>query len=380
MTRAFVLKTLRLFIGISVFIGITQMVGVDYRQSQEMFYMLMGIILFGLILDNIWLTLFLWISVYLFTLSKFAVGFNYVVNIWLGCTIYYLTKLSFKRKHIDFYLNCVLWLVAINLLMAVLQCFGLDFVFWAKEITAEGATRLIDNNDPSGFMGYKAALGILCAMAIPILGTRGHKWSIPMALTMFVPIYISRASICMVGGIIGLLFVLWYRIDKRIWVSSVVGLALLGGLYVAKVDMPMGHMDTRTNQWKLALRDCTIHPVLGWGIDSFRNITEKKKHIYAMNYTQKGNAQHFDYWDNAHNLYIQLWFEWGILGLLCLIGYIRQCVIWFGRSVKDPNTLAVTSAMLVFYIVSIAQFPMFLARTACFIIPMFALAEIAWRE
>ena len=89
---------------------------------------------------------------------------------------------------------------------------------------------------------------------------------------------------------------------------------------------------------------------------------------------------HMQYWDNAHNLYVQLAFEWGFLALLLLGGYIRQLVLWFNNAIKDRNTVALMGFVLVFFIVNIAQFPLFLARVACFCIPLLALTEIQIRD
>lgn len=373
-----VAKTLRLLVGIFAFIGLTYISGMDYRQGQEMFFILGGIIIFSLVLDNIWLTLFLWLSVFLFTLGRFQFGFNYIVNLLIGSAVYYVTKINYKKKHVDFYLNCVLWLLAINLIMMALQLCGLDFMFLMKHAKNTGESMLVNNNDPVGFMGFKAAVGVLCAMAIPIIASRGKLYHIAMSLGLFVPLYLTKSSVCVAGGVIGFLFILWHKTSRKAFFTTLLSLFLLATAYVVKVDMPMGHMPTRTNQWKLVVHDCTIHPILGWGLDSFRNMTEKKKHVYAMNPNDGSNG--IDYWDNAHNLYIQMWFEWGLIALLLLIGYIRQCSIWFKSAIKEPNTLAITGSLIVFFIVSMAQFPMFLARAACFIIPLFALYEIQTRE
>jgi len=153
-----------------------------------------------------------------------------------------------------------------------------------------------------------------------------------------------------------------------------------GTLYVVKVDMPMGMMPTRLGLWKLSLRDTMAHPITGWGLDSFRTRTEWKPHVYAINATRVGDNVHVDLWDNPHSLYVSLPFEWGWISILLLIGYLRQLVIWFQKSEKEPNTIALMGFMVSLMIVNAAQFPMFLARSACYIVPMAAIYEIQTRS
>jgi len=229
-------------------------------------------------------------------------------------------------------------------------------------------------------MGFKACMGVLMALGIPLLATRQHKWAIPMACLLFVPIYLSKSSICIAGGITGLLFVLWFRLSKGLWFGVLGSLCVLGGFYVKFVDMPMGTFMDRIHLWKNVLHDCVIHPWQGWGLDSFRHMTAQKEHLYAMNAQKTSVGMYVNIWDNPHNIYISLFFEWGIIGLLLLGGYLRDMAIKFKNRMKDSQTLALTGFMIVFFIVSVAQFPMFLARTACFLIPAFALWECQLEE
>lgn len=373
-------KVIRSLLVMLVFIPVVYFQGVDARQAQEMFLLLGGMLVFSLFLDNIWLSMLMIWTIFSFILTGCKFGNNYLTNIFIGCVLYYCTKHSFKKEHIDFYLNAILWLVVANLIMMFLQLTGYDFMYQLvirKQGVIEG---YVNNFDPGGLMGYKAAMGCLMALAVPILASRTHKWAIPMSLLLFVPLYISKSSICVGGAVIALMFVLWYKIPKRIWVLTASAMVILATLYVVKVDMPMGTLTTRFSQWKNVMHDAKVYPITGWGLDSFRNVTDKKKHVYAMNPTIKdGKVTHADFWDNAHNLYIQGFFEFGLIFFVIIIGYGRDMATWFNRAVKEPNTLALAGFVLTFLIVSIAQFPIYLARLACVIIPMAALAEIQMR-
>ena len=364
-------------IGGLIFIGIASYQGLPEREVLQAMFCLGIMLVFGVLLRNIWLSLFVLWTITLFMMFKMQTGLVYVTNMFFGCVLYYMTKVVYKRKHIDHFIKMLLSFVGCNLAYMVLQVLDLDFYYWLVIRTTNGSLSTVSNGDPCGFMGYKAGMGMLMAMTIPLMATRRTKYALLTTLLLFIPIYISRSTICVVGGISGYLLVLWYRVKRCHWWSAVVIMCLLGSLYVIKVDAPMGTLNTRPRQWKVVLRDCTKHPIAGWGLDSFRNFTQLKKINYADSITRVGNIVHVVQWDNPHNLPISLFFEWGIIGLLLLGGYTRSCIIKFRRSVKSPNVLALSGFLLVFFIVSLAQFPMFLGKFAIFIIPCFALFEIS---
>jgi len=371
--RATVQRVMRGFLMLLVFMCVAYLHGVDARNAQQFFFSLYIMILFGMLLDNWWLTAFLWWTVALFAYHNDPTGTLYVSNVFFGLVLYYIVKKAFTRDKIHLFFNAILWLVVLNLALMLLQLWGYDFIHQMK---IHSLNKFVEvHRDPAGFMGYKAAMGILMAMAIPILFSRANLMSRIGAFAMFVPLYISRASSCMVAGVLGLLFVVFYQYRKFFW-YLLVGLVILCCLYIKLVDMPMGTMNDRIGQWRVVLRDCTGYPIVGWGLDSFRNITKKKKQKYCMPpVNDKGNI-HIPVWDNPHNLVVSLVFEWGIVGLIIAVGYIRSCVMRFGRAIKTRNLIALSGFILVTLVVSIGHFPMFLAEFVVIIIPMVALFEI----
>lgn len=386
--RDFVLKVMRCFIVVLSFLCLTYAWGMEPRESQQFFYLLGGMLLFGLLLDNIWISLFLWWSVFLYAFFKFSIGHSYIINIFLGCVLYYITKVSFKKKDVDFFINAVLWLAVINIFYMAIQTRHLDWMFKARIDTLDGFLGYQAHNISSGFMGFRASMGMVMAFCVPLLVSRTRKFSVFCGLLLLWPVWISESSICVLGAVVGLLFVLWYKLMplmkkvQRWAVFGLISVLLMGGafFYAFKVDATPTSVELRLVAWSGILEDTIIHPVTGWGLDSFRKVTEKKKHIYAMNPTKtpKGNI-HLELLDNPHNLYISLMYEWGILGLILLGGYLRQCGLWFQKAIKEPNTIALAGFGVVLLIVSIAQFPMFLARMCVIIIPMAGLYEIQTR-
>jgi len=342
------------------------------REAHNFAYMLGVIVIFGFLLRNVWLTLFLIFCVFSYTYYGFNIGKVYLSNIFYGCVLYYLTKLSFKRKNVDTFITAFMWIIAINCIYMVLQICNLDFIYEAKPWNESGGFGLINWQTP-GFLGHKAFMGVIMALAVPVFASRVTKHSYLIAGLLFVPIYLSKASTCFISAIIGLLFILWHRISRKLWIG-IVAVLIIAGMAYLKLDMKSQTVFYRAKAWRNILMDAKIHPITGWGLDSFRNITKNKKHLYIRYYTPENNF--LKWWDNAHNIYVQMAFEFGLLPFLLLLGYFRSIVMRFRKCVKEPNTLALTGFILVFFLVSFAHFPMYLARFAVILVPMFALMEV----
>lgn len=366
-------KVLRVGISILVFMSLITVVGMKTREAHQFFYMLSVMALFGLVIRNVWVSCFLWWSIFLYVYYRFNIGGVYLQNIFIGCVLYYLTKLSYKKEHINYYINAVLWMVVVNLGYSIFQILGKDFIY-------------ADMCGVKGFMGAEAYYGVLIALAIPLVATRRWKLAIPLSLALFYPLCMSRSSTNVLMGGIGFLFALWFKIRNSYYVYrfrnviialSIVGVVAGTGLYIRKVDKPD---IARFDVWYLAMRDGMVHPVTGWGMDSFRQATKKKQHIYAIKTENKEGKMHIDWWDNPHNLYVSLFFEWGILGWILLLGYLRQCAVWFIRAEKDANTVGIAGVGIVLLLVSFAHFPLFLGRFVVFLIPLGAMLEIQTRE
>ena len=86
------------------------------REAHKIVFMLMLISVFSLVLKNVWMTLFVLWTVFLYAFFKFSCGNIYVLNVFLGTVLYYIVKVSFKKEHINFYINGVLWFVFANIL------------------------------------------------------------------------------------------------------------------------------------------------------------------------------------------------------------------------------------------------------------------------
>lgn len=388
MTNEFMKKVVRLFISALAFLCVVNIAGMDARLAHQWIFMLGIFCVFSIILKNIWLTLFMWWSAILFLVFKMNLGGVYLQNIFLGCVVYFLVKLCFERKHIDFYLNIILWLVFANLAYGLVQIVGCNFLYRPHEYIHGFLTKELYpsykylgclggweyTNGINGFMGFSSCTAILYTFAIPILLTRKNLIAKIGGFLMFVPIYYLHSSTSLMTAIIAVIFLSFFML-KRKYFFIALGIAILSAIgFLMFCDMPGKE---RFALWKLVLTDCNLHPVIGWGMDSFRNFTAQKQHLFVMGEQEQAALGIIkQLWDNPHNLYISLWYEFGIVSLILLGGYIRQVCLWFKDSEKTRNLLALTTIILIFFVSSIGQFPIFLARMAVIIIPCFALFEV----
>jgi len=162
-----------------------------------------------------------------------------------------------------------------------------------------------------------------------------------------------------------------------ILVTAVLGLAIflggddtnlsLAGHGTDAADFTSG----RTHFWSVALQIFAAHPVIGAGLDSF-----------AVAYTQ------FDTWDGtfrierAHNDYLQVLADGGVIGLLCLISFIaifcRQAVKNIRKTSSEHRSVVIGAfaGCVGILVHSIVDFPLRTPSNAFFFLLLVVLATV----
>ena len=67
-------------------------------------------------------------------------------------------------------------------------------------------------------------------------------------------------------------------------------------------------------------------------------------------------------WQEAHNEYLQLWFEYGLIGLIILFFFFRDLIFRFRQAPKTSEILTLFGCLITYALLSIVQFPFHLAR------------------
>ena len=139
---------------------------------------------------------------------------------------------------------------------------------------------------------------------------------------------------------------------------------------------------------------------IGYGPDSFRNLNKHKSFMFMADYDYKAGISHkmrdgsellelyspskdaaeiqarmdkvakdgfradqLSTWDNPHLHLLTVLFEYGIIGLLLVCGFIREIYCRFRRTNnKNKELIVVTSCLMVFFITGLTHFPFHLAR------------------
>lgn len=202
-----------------------------------------------------------------------------------------------------------------------------------------------------------AWLGALVALAVVLLATfvtRDRRHSPSARKKMLVP---ALSAIFLVAAVLGLAIFLG---------GDDTNLSLAGHGTDAE-----GFTSGRTHFWSVALQVFAAHPVMGAGLDAF-----------AVAYTR------YDTWDGvfrierAHNDYLQVLADGGVLGFLCLLSFVllfcRQAIENIRRALPENRGLAIGAFAGCIGILthSIVDFPLRTPSNAFFFLLLVVLATV----
>jgi O-antigen ligase len=192
-------------------------------------------------------------------------------------------------------------------------------------------------------------LGGYLAMIIPLSLLQKNRTS--LIIPLFLALLLTRS----VGGLLSLFFglVIYFYLQGKLkkktilFLSGLILVILL--ILITRSATPKQHLQPvfstvmRLNYWKDTLRIIKAHPLIGIGLGNF-NLAESRF---------------------AHNSYLQIWAEMGILGIISIVWLI---IAAFKSSLKntthkDQNT-AIMTAGAIFLIHNFVDFSFFLPEVA----------------
>ncbi|WP_089177418.1 O-antigen ligase family protein [Bosea sp. AS-1] len=193
--------------------------------------------------------------------------------------------------------------------------------------------------------GGAAAVGIILALLTPALS--GNRWLRIAALGVFAAcLLLSNNRMAMAGLGAALLYANWVKGNQALklaiaaFVVSLVLLAYLGtGDELLELLSRSGSSDEitsgtgRTRIWSVVLQLWSEQPLFGYGAGAAKYILPKNPLLFAA-------AAH------AHNLFLNILFSGGVVGLLLFV-YGVGAVAWRAASGKDHRTIA----LLIFFMV-----------------------------
>ena len=363
------------------------------RDNQENFfqYMAMGMVAF--FVGNVWIGSFLILNLFLFLYNGIEVGSQQVLNVLFGCLIFMFSRFFFKTNKSDVIYKPTLIVLGLTLVWMVLQLFHLDPLFQPQT----NGNQLMPGpiGDPLGFFGIKEANGTFILICMPILATINPI----VSLLLLVPIKLCQSSGVYLATFVVIMFYTFY-LYRRYFLYVSVSLLLFAGFFIIKdLHTDPATFTSRFPVWHSAISYSLKNPI-GYGPDSYRNYNKHKdflfisdskyKHAVSTRISDKEEEFKFyspthdeaeirrnvarlkidgmkkdeiAYWDNPHNLFINVLFQYGILGLLLVFGLLREMYYRFKYAIKDQEIIVITSCIIVYLITGMTNFPLEIART-----------------
>lgn len=249
-----------------------------------------------------------------------------------------------------------LLVVLVNLAFCVFQYFGVDGLHSFDP-------RLGKADRVSGLMKIKVHLGVLSAIAAPFLVELS-----PFLVVVALPLlYFGKSSAAVAGLIISLFALLFLRVKKRYAFLISAMMLAVGAFYVIFFDMPGGQFDARFEVWSLVFFTALkMSPIIGSGIGSFAQVG-----FATGQETVSDNLV----WLWAHNEYLQVFFEGGIIAIFLIFMYLRNSFSDFFLYRERRHFQTVFASFLVILGVSFFHFPMHIARLAIPCVVVLALLE-----
>ena len=250
--------------------------------------------------------------------------------VFYGLIWYWLT---IKVVNVNAVYNAICLVGLANVAMIIVQFFYLDPLY----------TPLSDAGRCTGLMSNQNETGALLAFCFPAFLRKSWLKCLP---AIIIGLILAKSS----GGMlaIGAVVIFWMLINNM-RKQAVLLVAVVSGYMV--IDGPT--IDQRLDAWTVGLNLFTQQP-LGAGIGHWAAVFS----VVELETTQSRFLQ-------AHNEYVQLIFEFGVLGICLLVSYFR----YFFKSVKTLLGYNKSDFIPAFGVVSLmvncfVNFPMHIATTA----------------
>ena len=372
--------------------------GSDTRQFQEKL-MVLSIMAYGsLYFGNFWATIFFLLNTVLLINNGLDVGVGQTLNLFACFFLFAVSRAFFTTNKTELITNVIKCILTLNLVWMFLQVLSIDPLFIGR--ASYGPVLWGQSfNLPIGLFHLQAALGMFLALCTPFLIKRG--WTIPLLLT--IPIILTSCAVAILAHATMLLYGAFYirmvTFKRKIFYFIITAIVVLGACIGVFSDYTRDKLTggSRFENWHLYIRSALQKPLFGYGPDSFRNLTPSKKYNFysdedynpmVIDYSnpEKPMARyhsadegkridrfggrepkHYAIWQEAHNEYIQIFFEYGLLGLLICFGFMKDVYKRFRLSIDSVEVRVFFGAVLCYLIFSITQFPFHLARIALFL-------------
>ncbi len=317
---------------------------------------------------NKWISLFIGWSVLLFFMGKGFIindvnaiptyninilGLLNIINIVLIGVFYYVlhsiklnTKLIYKT---------LCFIAIFHAVYVILQKCQLDQFFYSISLhSTDGSPKI---SWPVSTWANEALCSWCITLCSPFfLAFKELRFKIGY-FVCFVSVLLTGCSAGIIGFILGFLFWLWHK-NRRLTIVIILSLLLIGGILTYNGKLSYYLQDThRIKVWAKAIEIWRDRPITGWGVGSFRALFWER----APEFRTDGH------WAQAHNEYLQVLFETGIIGLGIVFGLIFTTALSYFR--KRRGLIPLT-CLLIGAFISIFSFPFHTSMGAIIILAL----------
>lgn len=301
-------------------------------------------------------------------ISSMVTGFGLearrvILNVGLALLFYKVVTEHLKTDTLKIFAWWVLATILLNVVLMIYQGFNNDLLF-----TRVNNVDVPFNEKAVGFFKLKVNVGVFGAMAGVLLALINPFFSL-LAIPFM---WIGESSTSIVAFLVSMGTILYFRVRKAIFYIALAIILSLGSIYVLKVDLPGGQFGERFKVWNeslsLVLR---VNPVIGVGAGTFSKVDFQ---------TNQETVQEKLYWSWAHNEYLQIFFETGIIGLSIVLLFLYRQFKDFLEFSNDPTVQVLFASFLCVAIISICHFPFHVGKFSGFCVFIMALFHARIRE
>lgn len=276
------------------------------------------------------------------------------------------------------------WLVALGTLQAlygIFQYAGWEPIF-VREPWATGPRMAM-----AGTIGTPAIYGIFLGLAIlagleVLSRSRNKLWPAAALGLMGVALLLNNTRSAIAGTAVGAIVLISGRFGKRMWVLLPAGL-LAAGLFIAAMpdlrqrwmelaDLRGTHSATiRSFYWNVTWEAIILRPLLGHGPGSFsRTYFDTQGDLLSAGRIEPPEVIQPMLW--AHNDYLQIWLEVGLLGLILFV----LCLGWAGWPRRLEGRWQSDGAAWLIAITALFLFPFFHPSTLLVILWIYSAGPV----
>lgn len=384
----------------------------DLRSSQHDFFIIACLLMVAMFHANKYIGMFLgWEIFQMIFLKHEGLVFieDRIYALFLGAILYHFIFMYLNTENLKKYYQVFIGVMAFNVFWCFLQMKGIDPIWSNIDFQKQSVM-----TEFPGFFALPAFLGNYVAAVIPFC--LGVFW--PLIALAVIALWFSKSTFSVLAGAVAIGFYFWFK--KRIVFWFVLAASLAAIAFYSTNDFKTGQFERRFNVWGAIIKEALGSQFYGHGFGSYGKTgivaevtptgTVKMVHgnLEIMKFAhdeaaKKGQTELTDkiktlnpntlslvdlsrdfqkkemdimFWNEAHNEYIQVLYDSGVVGVLIIFFYIFDVLKRFSiYGYRDDHCIILTGSFLAILIICAGHFPFQVARLAGPFLCIFAMLD-----